>query len=157
FAAFHKFHEEVTKAWRVWVNLTPTQDPADVPALGAWLALAPADRTTASVLARVLELDGRKAEARPVLDLAPAFHPHDAKLWGQTVRLAADRQEEEATYRALVRRFPDEPKYALSLGEVRVRRGDGDGAKAVLAPLAEKGPGPVRGAAHYQLARACLL
>ena len=57
----------------------------------------------------------------------------------------------------VVRRFPGETKYALALGEVCVRRGDGDGAKAVLAPLADKGPGAVRGAAHYQLARLCLM
>jgi tetratricopeptide (TPR) repeat protein/transglutaminase-like putative cysteine protease len=157
FEAFRKFHEEVTKSWRVWVNLTPTQDPADAPALGAWLALAPADRTTASVLARVLELDERKAEARRVLSLGRFFHPQDAKLWEQTVRAASGPQEEEATYREMVRRFPGEPKYALALGEARVQRGDGDGARAVLAPLADKGPAEVRGAAHYQLTRVCLL
>jgi tetratricopeptide (TPR) repeat protein len=156
FETFRKFHEEVNKSWRVWVNLTPTQDPADVPALVAWLAARPADLTTATVLARVYELDGRKAEARRVLALARFFHPKDRKLWEQTVRAAANAEEEEAVYRAMVSRFPDEPKYALALGEVRVRRGDGTGAKAVLTPLTTKGAGPIRGSAHYQLARLAL-
>jgi tetratricopeptide (TPR) repeat protein/transglutaminase-like putative cysteine protease len=155
FAAYRTFHEAVTKAWRVWVNLTPTQDPADAPALETWLGLAPADRTTAAVLARLYELDDRKADARRVLARVRFFHPRDAQLWELTVRTAADAAGQEAAYRDMVRLFPGESKYALALGEVRVQRGDTAGAKAVLTPLAEKGAASVRGAAHYQLARLC--
>jgi tetratricopeptide (TPR) repeat protein len=156
FEAFRKFHDEVNKAWRVWVNLTPTQDRADAPALVAWLAVAPADLTTATVLARLYEQDGRKGEARRVLALARFFHPKDQKLWELTVKASEGPHEEETVYREMVRRFPGEAKYALALGEVRVRRGDADGAKAVLTPLTVKGPGAVRGSAHYQLARLAL-
>src|SRR5262249_32616370 len=43
FAEFRKFHEEMSKHWRVWLNLTPTRDVADIAALEAWLPWAPAD------------------------------------------------------------------------------------------------------------------
>jgi tetratricopeptide (TPR) repeat protein/transglutaminase-like putative cysteine protease len=157
FAEYRKFHEELTKDWRVWVNLTPTQDVADAPRLELWLWLSPGDRDTAAVLARLYELDDRRADARRVLGLARACHPQDAKLWELTVKAAADSAEEESAYQEMVRLFPKESKYALALGEVRVRRGDSAGAKAVLVPLSEKGAAAVRGAAHYQLARVCLL
>ncbi len=156
FEAFRTFHDEVNKAWRVWVNLTPTQNLADAPALVAWLASAPADRTTATVLARLYERSGRKAEARRVLALARFFHPQDHRLWELTVKASEGPRQEEAVYAAMVRRFPGEAKYALALGELRVGRGDAEGAKAVLTPLTAKGSGPVRGSAHYQLARLAL-
>ncbi|MCI0458320.1 MAG: tetratricopeptide repeat protein [Gemmataceae bacterium] len=157
FDAYRTFHEEVSKHWRVWVNVTPTRDPADVPLLRAWLFFAPADRVTASVLAR-LHLDNDQPEqARRVLQLARAFHPREPQLWELSVKAAANPEQEEATYRDMVSRFPAESKYALALGEVCVRRGDAAGARTVLTPLAEKGPANVRGAAHYQLARAALL
>ncbi len=157
FDAYRTFHEEVSKHWRVWVNLTPTRDAADFTLLRAWLFFAPADRVTASVLARLYQENDRLEEARLVLRLARAFHPQEAKLWEQSVKVAASPAEEEAIYREMVARFPAEPKYALALGEVRVGRGDAAGARAVLAPLADKGLANVRGAAHYQLARAATL
>src|SRR5262249_30401501 len=43
FAAFRKFHDEVYKAWRAWLNLTPTQDAGDIPLLAAHLLRAPGD------------------------------------------------------------------------------------------------------------------
>ncbi len=157
FDAFRKFHEAVTRYWRCWVNLTTTREAADAAGLEAWLLFAPADRATAAVLARLHQGEGRPADARRVLRQARVFHPNDSKLWEMTVKTASGPAEEEAAYRAMVRRFPNESKYALALGEVRVRQKDAAGARAVLAPLAEKGTPTVRGPAHYQLARACVL
>src|SRR5205823_5696394 len=51
FAEFRAFHDEVSRVWRVWLTLTPTQDPADVPLLAARLFLAPGDSTSAASLA----------------------------------------------------------------------------------------------------------
>src|SRR5262249_7433791 len=41
FAAFQRFHEEVNKAYRVWLNLKLTQDLTDAPALETLWALQP--------------------------------------------------------------------------------------------------------------------
>ncbi len=156
FDAFRRFHEKVSKSYRAWVNLVPTKDLADAAALEAWLVWAPADRHSAEVLASLYQDNGRAADARRVLRLGRAFHPRDAKLWEMTIKAADSPAEEAAAYRTMVRLFPAEPKYALALGEVCVQRGDRAGAAAVLNPLAAKGTAAVRGAAHYQLARACL-
>jgi tetratricopeptide (TPR) repeat protein len=56
----------------------------------------------------------------------------------------------------MIRRFPDDPKYAVALGAVLVERGDPAEARKVLEPLTRKEKGVVRGLAHYHLARACL-
>jgi tetratricopeptide (TPR) repeat protein len=53
----------------------------------------------------------------------------------------------------MVKQFPDDPKYAVALGASYVRREDHAAAEKILAPLTGHTLGPVRGAAHYQLAR----
>src|SRR5262249_38804390 len=134
-----------------------TQDPDDALALEALVALHPSDSATAAALARLYIADDRYKQARRVLGQARFFHPESPLLWELTVKAAATLDEEEAAYQEMVKRFPEEPKYAISLGATRVKRGDHAGARAVLEPLTQKGPGPRRGQAHYQLARSCLL
>jgi tetratricopeptide (TPR) repeat protein/transglutaminase-like putative cysteine protease len=153
FDDFRRFHEDVTKHWRVWLNLAPTQNAADAPLLETWLLWSPGDRVTAAVLARLYVDGDRKADARRVLLQARLFHPDDLRLWDLTVKAAPDTHAERAAYRAMVRRFPGETKFALALGEACVRLGDLAAARAVLEPLTAKGPASVRGAAHYRLAR----
>lgn len=153
FEAFCKFHETVFKHYRVWLTLKPTQDLDDAAALEEVLALLPTDGVSAGILAKLYCQNGKKAEARRVLERARSYHPDQAALWELAVKAAANLEEEESAYQELVHRFPEEPKYCLSLGETRVNRGHHAAARTVLQPLAEKGPSAVRGSAHYQLAR----
>jgi tetratricopeptide (TPR) repeat protein len=153
FEAFRKFQEELTKAHRAFLSLKPTRALADALLLEAMTALAPSDRASAMVLAQLYQVNGRLPDARRVLQRACHYHPDDTALWELTVKTAADLKEEEAAYRELIRRFPNQGKYVVALGETLVNRGNQAGARKVLKPAAEKGPEGSRGEAHYQLAR----
>jgi tetratricopeptide (TPR) repeat protein len=157
FEAFHKFHEDVARAWRVWLNLKATTSLADAPALEKLLAAGSADAFSAATLARLYQRHNRAEDARRVLRRARLAHPDSAALWELTARTAPNLEDEEAAYREMVRRFPDEPKYAVALGATRVKRGDHAGARSVLEPLAGKASEAVRGAALYQLARSAFV
>src|SRR5206468_2630445 len=76
-----------------------------------------------------------------------------AALWELSVKSAANPDEEEAAHRELVKRFPDEPKYALALGGLLVQRNRQDQARELLGPLGEQGTPANRAGAHFQLAR----
>jgi len=157
FAAFRKFHEEVNKYWRVWLTLKPTENLEDSPLLEKLLASASGDDFSAATLARLYAHHGKTEEARRVLRKALSSYPDSATLWELTVKTATSLEEEETAYREMVRRFADEPKYAVALGATRVKRGDHAGAHVVLEPLAKKGSDGVRSAAYYQLARSAFL
>jgi tetratricopeptide (TPR) repeat protein/transglutaminase-like putative cysteine protease len=156
-AAFRRFQDDVNKSWRVWLTLKPTEDLADAPLLEKMLDSTPADSASALTLARLYQHHGRTADARRVLRQALLSHPANAALWELRVKTAATPAEEEATYEEMVRRFPDEARYAVALGAARVKRGDHAGARAVLEPLGTSGTPSVRGPAHYQLARSAFL
>jgi tetratricopeptide (TPR) repeat protein/transglutaminase-like putative cysteine protease len=153
FPAFRKFHDEAYKAWRVWLNVTPTQDPGDIAVLAAHFLGSPDDRASAAVLARLLRDQGFSARACQVLRLARLFQPKDAALWELSVKYAPTLEEVERTYRLMVERFPDQLKYAVQLGGARAKLGDLGGARKVLEPLANKAPEDIRGQAHLELAR----
>jgi tetratricopeptide (TPR) repeat protein/transglutaminase-like putative cysteine protease len=154
FPRFRKFQEEVGRSYRVWLTFKPTQDIADAPYLEALQYLAPQDAAAATVLAQLYCQNDQLADARRVLSWARFLHPNEARLWELSVRAAATLADEEATYRVMVRRFPEERQYVLALGRTRVQRGQYAAARDVLLPLAARGPALLRGAAHYQLARA---
>jgi tetratricopeptide (TPR) repeat protein len=156
FEAFRKFHDDLTKHYRAWLVLKPAQDKEDAAALEALLALAPDDGNSAAVLARLYQQHGQAKDARRVLQRACAYRPNDAALWELAVKLAENLEEEESLYRELIRRFPDEPRYAVAYGAVLVRRGRHAEAKAVLEPVADKGAPAQRALALYQLARSSL-
>jgi tetratricopeptide (TPR) repeat protein len=156
FDDFRKFHEEVAKHYRVWLTLKRTQTLEDAPALEALLRLHPDDLGSARTLAELYVSKGKSDEAKRVLRVARGYHPKDAALWELTVKAAADLAEEEEAYREIVRRFPDDPKYAVALGAVLVERGKPADARAVLEPLTRQEKGAVCGLAHYHLARADL-
>jgi tetratricopeptide (TPR) repeat protein/transglutaminase-like putative cysteine protease len=156
FAAFHKFHEEVYAAWRGWLYMTPTQAATDIPHLAAYLLTAPDDSASAAVLAQLLRDEGYDDQARRVVRLAQTFHPENAALWELSAKLAPTQDALERTYTEMVKRFPDQPKYVLQLGAVRVKRGDHAGARRVLEPLAKSGPEGLRAQAHLELARSQL-
>jgi tetratricopeptide (TPR) repeat protein len=157
FEEFRRFHEEVGKDYRAWLTLKPADDLDDAPALEAVLAFAPDDSASAVALARLYQQHNLTKEAQRALRRARYYRPNDAGLWEMTVKLAASLEEEEVAYRELVRRFPDEPKYAVALGTTLVDRGQYGKARDVLEPLTRKGTvTAARALAWYQLARASL-
>ena len=154
FAEFLKFQDDVSKAYRVWLNLRPTVSIADAPHLEKYLAAQKnGEAHTAKVLAKLYIDHDRRAEARKVIERATLQFPKDSALWELRVSASASIDEEERLYRAMVKQFPDEPRYAVALGAACVRREDHAAARKILVPLTGHTLGPVRGAAHYQLAR----
>jgi tetratricopeptide (TPR) repeat protein len=157
FEEFRKFHEEVGKFYRAWLTLKPADDLDDAPALEAVLAFAPDDAASAVALARLYQQHNLTKDAQRVLRRARYYRPNDAGLWEMTVKVADTLAEEVAAYRELVRRFPDEPKYAVALGTTLVDRGEYAKAREVLEPLTRKETlAAARALAWYQLARASL-
>jgi tetratricopeptide (TPR) repeat protein/transglutaminase-like putative cysteine protease len=156
FARFRRFHEQVSKDWRAWLTLKPTQDLADAPALETLVALAPDDLASQIILGRLYCDNGRYEKARWVLDWARYLAPNDPKLWELTARATATVREEEKVYREMVKRFPEEPRYLVSLGTTLVKLREHKQARGVLEPVAAKGPKVQRAAAHFQLAHSAL-
>jgi tetratricopeptide (TPR) repeat protein len=154
FEEFRKFHEEVSKSYRVYFTLKAATDLDDAPALEAVLAVAPGDNASAAVLARLYQQHGLPAEARRVVKRARSYRPNDPALWELTVKLADTVAEQESAYRELVKRFPDESKYAVALGTALIDRGRQDEGHKVLEPLTRDTSAAIRAQAHYQLARA---
>jgi tetratricopeptide (TPR) repeat protein len=153
FADFRKFHEQVNKHYRVWLELKPTHEIEDALAMEIWQARNPADSTTAIALAELYLHHDRKEDARRVLDTALVRKPEEAELWEQKVRAADSLADEEQAYRTLVKLFPEEKKYAVSLGSILVQRGQHLEAYKVLEAVAAKGPAGLKAQAHYHLAQ----
>jgi tetratricopeptide (TPR) repeat protein len=155
FDAWRRFHDDLLKQYRVWLTLRPTTDLADAPALEALLAVAPGDSDSAATLVQLYLRHGKYEPARRVLRRARVYHPNDPALAELTVKTALGLKEEEEAYRELVRLFPDEPRYAVSLGQVLVDRDNGEGARSVLQPVADNAAPTWSSQAHHQLARLC--
>ncbi|MBI2806168.1 MAG: DUF3857 domain-containing protein [Planctomycetes bacterium] len=154
FAEFQRFQEKVAGAYRVWLGLKPTADLADAPALEKLLTReGTRDPELVRILARLYLDNERPADARRVLARASPRFPKDRALWEMRVSAAENNAEEESLYRVMVRQFPDDPKYAIALGAACVRRKDFGEAARILTPLTKHRLAPVRGMAHYQLAR----
>ncbi len=154
FAEFLRFQEDVNRAYRVWLNLRPTTDIADAPALEKAIASPDAAKAdTVRILARLYLDHDRAADARRVLEQATARFARDKSLWELRVHASASIDEEDRLYRTMVKQFPDDPKYAVALGAACVRRDDHAEATKILTPLTQHALTPVRGAALYQLAR----
>jgi tetratricopeptide (TPR) repeat protein len=154
-AAFERFHDDVAKAYRVWLTLRPTRELADAPALEALLAAAPnGDPYSAKVLARLYLDHGKSGQARRVLATATRLSPGDQALWDLRLQ-ATDPPHREMLLREMIQKFPKEGPYVAALGAHLVEHADYAEARKVLLPLAAHATAAVRGAAHYQLARAC--
>src|SRR5262249_43698292 len=119
--------------------------------------LTPSDTASALILARLYLHNSRMKDARRVLQRARHYKPNEAALWELTVKAAESLQDEEAPYRELLHRFPDEPKYAVALGANLITRGEHAKAQAVLEPIVRKGVPSATGQVHYQLARSYYL
>jgi tetratricopeptide (TPR) repeat protein len=153
FDEFRQFHEDVSRAYRVWLTLKPVTDLEDAGRLEMLLALAPDDADSAEILAKLYLLNNKQADARRVLDRACSYSPKSAALWELAVKAAATRADEEKAQRELVKLFPDEVKYSLALATILVDDGKHEAAAALLDPVAEKSSPAYRAQAHYQLAR----
>jgi len=156
FAEYQTFHDDVSRAYRVWLNLKATRDPADAPLLETMLALAPGfDLMTVQTLARIYLAGSRFDDARRVLDTALFYHLNEASLWDLRVQASGSLSEEERIYRAAVRQFPNMRRFQLALGGVLVKRHNHVEARKTLEPLTGKqaDSDAMRGQAHYQLAR----
>ncbi len=154
FAAFTHFQDDVAKAYRVWLTVRPTTSLADAKGLENHLKnQKEGDAQTAKILAKLFLDNDRAEDAQRVLQQASKLAPGDAVLWELRVQASANSAEEERLYRAMVKQFPHDPKYAVALGAVCVRREDFSEAAKILTPLTTHTIAAVRGAAHYQLAR----
>src|SRR5262249_15629644 len=136
---FRKFHEDVGREYRVWLNLRPVTDLGSAELLEKRLAVSPQNALTAATLAKIYLKAGRLADARRVLHNACHYTPDEVNLWELCVQAAETPAQEEQAQRELVRRFPDRGELALSLGRILVSQGKQDEARSVLVPLTKKG------------------
>jgi tetratricopeptide (TPR) repeat protein len=153
FDEFRKFHDDVNKHYRVWLELKESHDIKDAPALEIWQATNPADSTSAAALAEIYLHNDRKADARRVIDAALVRKPEEAELWELKVRAADTLADEEQCYRKLTELFPQEQKYLVSFGSILVQRARYDEAQKVLKQAASKGAPTLRAQALYYLAQ----
>jgi tetratricopeptide (TPR) repeat protein len=153
FEEFRKFHEDVMRAYRVWLTLKPVTDLEDAGPLEVLLALMPEDSDSAATLARLYQQNGRLDDMRRVLARTRYYSPENTTLWELTVQAAADHTQEEKAQRELVKLSPDDPRQALKLGGILVDAGRYEQAAAVLEPLTRKEKSSIKAQAHYQLAR----
>ncbi len=153
FEKFRQFHEEVNKYYRAWLALRPVSELSDAAMLEGVLALAPSDGATATALARLYQQHGRLEDARRVLKRACYYNPQEPTLWELAVKTAPDLEGEEQAQRELVKRFPEERKYALALGAIFITQGKQKEALAILEPLTMDDDSAICAQAYYQLAR----
>ncbi len=157
FEDFRTFHEAVSKDYRAWLTLKPVQEVKQAPALEALLHVTPDDKASALILAKLYVENAMLQDARRVLQRAKYYAPNDRALMELTLKAASTPAEEETAYRALIKQFPDESKYAVSFGASLINRGEYAAGRAILEPVIRESAATWRGAAHYQLARAHFL
>jgi tetratricopeptide (TPR) repeat protein len=153
FEAWRKWHQEVGRQYRFWLSLRPTRNLADAATLEALVHLGPADSPSAAVLAALYLANDKTADARRVISAARAYYPNDQALAELAVKTARDAKEEEAAFRELVKRFPEELKYTIALGRCLVDSSQHQAARKVLQPVARFGQGTERAQADFQMAR----
>jgi tetratricopeptide (TPR) repeat protein/transglutaminase-like putative cysteine protease len=132
FDAWRKFHEDVFKAYRVWLTLETKLNPADAPALDKYLATNPGDTISASHLVEHYLAKKEAKEARRVLKEAVRHRPDDVRLRKLQVNAAEGPQEVEAAYAELMRLEPNKALHPLELAEYRIDRKDYAGARKML-------------------------
>ena len=153
FDRFRTFHESVSRYYRAWLTLKPTQDLADAKAMEELLAKTPDDADVAAALARVYHQHGKDADARRVLKGGLLHHPADEELLKLNVKAAETAKDETAAQRELVRRYPDDDLYGVELGSLLVDQNLHKEAREVLEPLTKRGTDSHRGQAEFHLGR----
>ncbi|OAI48068.1 hypothetical protein AYO44_01305 [Planctomycetaceae bacterium SCGC AG-212-F19] len=157
FDEFRKFHDEVAKAYRVWINIRPASTLLDVGMLDAMVRLTPGDAAAARLLAQLYLDNLERGEARRVLQRARVYDPDNARLAEMAVKAAGNLKDEEAIYRDLIKHQPTEWRYTVALGHNLVDQNRLADARAALRPVLTRGTPAQRSQAHYQLARINLL
>src|SRR5262249_47632666 len=133
--AFRRFHEDVSRDYRVWITMKPAKDLASAELMEKLLAVSPQNPVTAATLARIYLDADRQADARRVLERACSYSPDDEALWELRVKAADSPQEELSAQRELVKRFPDSREHALALGRILVTQGKQDEARTLLSEM----------------------
>jgi tetratricopeptide (TPR) repeat protein len=150
---FRTFTEDVSREYRVWLTLRQVTGINSAPLLESLLAVSPQNGGAAATLARIYLRAGKTADARRVLDRACYYTPDEAALWELRVQAADKADDELKAQRELVKRFPDEPRYGVALGDLLVSAGKHDEARELLEELTDRGAPSSRALAHYHLAR----
>jgi tetratricopeptide (TPR) repeat protein len=150
---FRAFSEDVNREYRVWLTLKPVTGIGSAPLLERLLSVSPQNGFAAATLARIYLREGKTADARRVLQRACYYTPEERSLWELRVQAADTQADELAAQRELVKRFPDEPRFGVALGDLLVTTNRHEEARALLKGLTERGAVASRAAAHYHLAR----
>jgi tetratricopeptide (TPR) repeat protein len=150
---FRKFHEDVSREYRVWLTLKPVTQLSSAPLLEALLAVSPQNSFAAQTLARIYLRNDKLADARRVLQRACYYTPDEPTLWELRVQAAAGTAEEEAAQRELVKRYPSVVRHSLDLGAILVGNDKHAEARKLLLGLTTRGSNANRAMAHYHLAR----
>jgi tetratricopeptide (TPR) repeat protein len=154
--AYRKFFDDVYNNYRVYLTIKPTTRNSSIPLLEGLLAVSPQNSFAALTLARIYLENDQQLDARRILKRACYYNPDDSALWELRATAAADTPEEESTQRELVKRFPEETRYALGLAEILITNGGKlPEARELLKGLTTKGDDASRALAHFQLARIC--
>jgi tetratricopeptide (TPR) repeat protein len=160
FDAFRKFHEEMFKAYRVWLSLETKLDAKDAPAVEALLGKNPGDVGLAFQLAKHYRNADQTKEARRVIRGAVERQPSNLRLRQMQVELAEGREEEEAAYAALIRLQPDDMRHPIALAERRLEHKDPTAARQALEPVLKRIPKTMpeddKRKEYFWVAEACL-
>jgi tetratricopeptide (TPR) repeat protein len=150
---FRKFHEDVSRDYRVYLTLKPVTEITSAPLLETLLAVSPQNSFAAQTLARIYLRNDKPADAQRVLQRACYYTPDEQVLWELRVQAAAGTAEEEAAQRELVKRYPSVVRHALDLGAILVTDNKHAEARTLLQGLTTRGSNANRALAHYHLAR----
>lgn len=147
------FVQQASELAMSYVELIPTSNPEDVPALLEAFAGNEADAATARVLAGLLIEQGQLEQAREILGRALSASPDQAALWELSLMCVETQAEQVEVLRELVARWPEKGDYLLQLALALEASGKTDEATQLLQRLAalEDPDGQIE--AHYQLAR----
>lgn len=150
---FLDFVQQTSELAVVYLELVPTSDPADVPALIDAFSRNEADATTARVLAALLIGEGQHDQARQVLQRALAASADDASLWELLLGCMPAGEDALDVYRKLAERWPTEGNYLLQLALALVEAGQTAEAQETLQRLAALEDVAWQVEGRYQLAR----
>ncbi len=150
---FLDFAQQVSELAVVYLELVPTSDPADVPALLDALSRNEADAPTARVLAALLIDEGEQDQARHVLARALAATPEDAALWELLLECLPAGEDALDVHRKLAEHWPTEGTYLLQLALALLEAGQTAEARETLQRLAALEDPVWQVEGRYQLAR----
>lgn len=150
---FLDFAQQTSELAVVYLELVPTNDPADVPALLDAFSRNEADAPTARVLAALLIAEGEHDQARHVLERALAATPDDAALWELLLECLPAGEDALDVHRKLAEQWPTEGNYLRQLALVLVEAGQIAEARETFQRLAALEDVAWQVEGRYQLAR----